>query len=116
MNGISIEQYRACLDYIEAYWPRITRAQPQDEGTLIGLPRPYLCANHDMFTELYYWDSYFIILGLEHTKHEEHVVDITENVLYLMDRFGRVPNGGNTFPLEGVSARSPLAAELPVYA
>jgi alpha,alpha-trehalase len=99
MNGVLIDQYRACLDYIEGYWPRITRAQPRDEGTLIGLPRPYLCANHDMFKELYYWDSYFIILGLEHTPHEEHVVDITENVLYLMDRFGRVPNASRYYHL-----------------
>jgi alpha,alpha-trehalase len=99
MNGVSIEQYRQCLEYIEAYWPRITRAQPQDEGTLIGLPRPYLCANHDMFKELYYWDSYFIILGLEHTAHEEQVIDITENVLYLMDRFGRVPNASRYYHL-----------------
>jgi alpha,alpha-trehalase len=97
MTGVSIDKYRACLDYIESYWPRITRSQPQDEGTLIGLPRPYLCANHDMFKEMYYWDSYFIILGLEHTKFEEHVVDVTENALYLMERFGRIPNGSRYY-------------------
>lgn len=93
MKPVSIEKYRACLEYINDYWPRIAREQFQDEGTLIGLPHPYMCANHDMFKELYYWDSYFIILGLEHTPHEEFIVHITENVLYLMERFGRVPNG-----------------------
>src|ERR1051325_4795651 len=97
MKGVSIEQYRQCLEYIEGYWPRIMRGQPQDEGTLMGLPRPYVCANHDMFKELYYWDSYFIILGLEHTAHEARILDITENVLYLMDRFGRIPNGSRYY-------------------
>lgn len=97
MNGISIEPYRKCLEYIESYWPRITRQQLQDDGTLMGLPRPYVCANHDMFKELYYWDSYFIILGLEHTAHEERILDVTENVLYLMKRFGRVPNGSRFY-------------------
>lgn len=93
----SIEQYRKCLDYIDAYWPRIARRQEQDEGTLIGLPRPYVCANHDMFKELYYWDSYFIMLGLEHTRHEEFVEHITENALYLLRRFGRIPNGSRYY-------------------
>src|SRR3954468_8544724 len=63
----------------------------------MGLPRPYVCANHDMFKELYYWDSYFIILGLEHTQHEERVIDITENCLYLMERFGRIPNASRYY-------------------
>jgi alpha,alpha-trehalase len=97
LDKVSIEPYRQCLAYIDAYWPRITRAQPQDEGTLMGLPRPYICANHDMFKELYYWDSYFIILGLEHTPHEERIVDITENVMYLLNRFGRIPNGSRYY-------------------
>ena len=95
----SIEPYRACLEYIDAYWDRVRREQPNDEGTLIGLPRPYLCANHDMFKELYYWDSYFMILGLEHTRHEEFVVHITENALYLMERFGRIPNASRYYHL-----------------
>src|SRR4051794_9169815 len=99
MTGVSIDQYRACLDYIEAYWPRITRAQPQDEGTLIGLPHPYLCANHDMFKELYYWDSYFIILGLEHQKQEKQVFYTPKNVLFLRDRFGRVPTPSRYYHL-----------------
>ncbi len=99
MKSISIEPYRQCLEYIDAYWSRVVRNQMKDDGTLIGLPYPYMCANHDMFKELYYWDSYFIILGLEHTRHEEHVVHITENVLYLMERFGRVPNASRYYHL-----------------
>lgn len=93
----SIEPYRKCLDYIDAYWTRIQRRQERDEGTLIGLPRPYMCANHDMFKEMYYWDSYFIMLGLEHTAHEEFAEHITENALYLVRRFGRIPNGSRYY-------------------
>lgn len=90
-------EFSACLRYIDEYWSRITVNQPADQGTLIGLPRPFVCANHDMFRELYYWDSYFIILGLEHTRHEHLVVDITENMLYLMQRFGRIPNASRYY-------------------
>jgi len=42
--------------------------------------------------ELYYWDSYFIMLGLEETANDSLIIEITENILHLMKRFGRVPN------------------------
>src|SRR5262245_51865951 len=98
-TAIQESKYDACLDYIEDYWPKITRLQIHDEGTLIGLPKRYICSNHDMFKELYYWDSYFIILGLEGDEDEQLVVEITENVSYLMDRFGRIPNASRYYHL-----------------
>ncbi|HEX3798022.1 MAG TPA: trehalase family glycosidase [Verrucomicrobiae bacterium] len=91
--------YQACLDYIQDYWPRITRLQTADVGTLIGLPFRYICANHDMFKELYYWDSYFIMLGLEETRNDGLVIEITENILFLMSRFGRIPNANRYYHL-----------------
>ncbi|HEY1170258.1 MAG TPA: trehalase family glycosidase [Verrucomicrobiae bacterium] len=96
---IDVRKYGPCLDYIKNYWSRIIRHQIADEGTLIGLPRRYLCTNHDMFKELYYWDSYFMILGLEGSEHDELITDITENVLYLMKRFGRIPNASRYYHL-----------------
>jgi alpha,alpha-trehalase len=97
--GVDVSKFQPCLDYIEGYWSRIIRHQLADEGTLIGLPRRYLCTNHDMFKELYYWDSYFMILGLEDTVHADLITEITENVLYLFKRFGRIPNGSRYYYL-----------------
>src|SRR3978361_31718 len=94
-----VNPYQACLDYILNYWPRITRLQTADAGTLIGLPYHYVCANHDMFQELYYWDSYFIILGLEETRKDGLVIEITDNILFLMNRFGRIPNANRYYHL-----------------
>lgn len=91
--------YQACLNYIQDYWPKITRLQTGDAGTLIGLPFRYICANHDMFKELYYWDSYFIMLGLEETGNDGLVIEITENMLFLMNRFGRIPNANRYYHL-----------------
>jgi hypothetical protein len=34
--------YTPVLSYIAAFWPKIIRSNPADNGTLIGLPRPYL--------------------------------------------------------------------------
>jgi alpha,alpha-trehalase len=90
--------YQPALEYINAYWPRIVRHNPDDQGTLIGLPRPYLVpSDGPMFNEMYYWDSYFIALGVVGTNLESIVVDIVDNMAYLLDRFGFVPNGSRFY-------------------
>ena len=94
--------YDAALAYIAAYWPKIIHSTPQDSGTLIGLPRPYLIpretdANSGMFQEMYYWDSYFISLGVFGTAHEQIIVDIAENFAHLIKRFGLIPNGSRFY-------------------
>jgi alpha,alpha-trehalase len=86
--------YQPVLEYIDAYWDKLIRSTPQDEGTLIGLPKPYLVPSENaIFREMFYWDSYFTTLGLLETSHEHLVVDIVENMAYLYHRFGVIPNG-----------------------
>lgn len=85
---------QAVLNYINSYWPRIMRENTHDRGTLIGLPYPYVVpSDSEMFQEMYYWDSYFIALGLVHTSHRQLVRHMTDNMAYLLDRFGLIPNG-----------------------
>lgn len=83
--------------YLDTFWGLVTRDNNADQGTLIGLPRPYLIPaadpNNPMFQEMYYWDSYFMALGVIHTRHKQRVVDMAENMAYLIHRFGFVPNG-----------------------
>lgn len=80
------------LDYIEAYWPRIVRNVSADEGTLIGLPRPYMAPAEDpIFQEMFYWDSYFTAVGLSGTPREQLVVDTAENMVAMLRRFGMIP-------------------------
>jgi len=86
--------YQPVLDYIEAHWPQITRTNTTDRGTLIGLPYPYIVpADGEMFQEMYYWDSYFISLGLIRSSRSHLVKAMTDNMAYLLERFGVIPNG-----------------------
>lgn len=86
------------LATIEAYWPRLTRRTPTDVQTLIGLPNPYVVPGVGaMFQEMYYWDSFFTALGLVGTARDGLVVDIAENMAYLIERFGMVPNGSRYY-------------------
>lgn len=97
--------YQPILDYIDAYWERITRENKNEHGTLIGLPHPYLIpavrgeGGLSMFQEMYYWDSFFIALGLVGTAHEQRIIDMTENMAYLYERFGVIPNASRYYML-----------------
>lgn len=86
--------YTPALEYISAYWTKLIRHTPEDSGTLIGLPQPYLVPSENpIFREMFYWDSYFIALGLQDTEHEAHIFGMLENMVYCLRRFGVMPNG-----------------------
>ena len=86
--------------HILNHLPLTVRPACKDNGTLIGLPYPYTtpCVN-GMFQELYYWDTYFTNIGLlliGMTEQAKHNID---NMLYLINRFEKMPNGNRTYYL-----------------
>jgi alpha,alpha-trehalase len=90
--------YTPVLDHIAAYWPRLIRSNPKEQGTLIGLPHPYVVPSDGaMFQEMYYWDSFFSALGLAGTPHEEVITGMAENMAALFRRFGLIPNASRYY-------------------
>jgi alpha,alpha-trehalase len=90
--------YAPVLAYIADYWPSIVRRNPREQGTLIGLPRPYLVPSAaGFFQEMYYWDSYFMALGVVDTPHEDVILDMVENLIFLYRRFGVIPNASRYY-------------------
>ena len=90
------------LIYIHDYWSRLERFRPHDEGTLVGLPRPYIVPSSKRgegfsFEEIYYWDSYFIAQAFIGTPKHHLVKDMADDLLYLMRRFEIIPNGGRSY-------------------
>ena len=96
------EDVSKALTYIEGYWLELKRYHPHDEGTLVGLPRPYVVPSSQSgegfdFEEIYYWDSYFMAQAFVGTTQHRLAFDIAEDLLYLMKRFRIIPNGGRTY-------------------
>ncbi len=88
--------------YIAGYWQRLERFHPKDDQSLLGLPNHYLVPaseeGHEFdFNEMYYWDSYFMSLGVMDTQHKELVVGILENLLFTFRRFQTIPNASRTY-------------------
>lgn len=88
--------------YIAEYWKKLERFHPKDDESLLGLPKPYLVPAYEEghefdFNEMYYWDTYFMAVGLLEDKHKELVVGMLDNLLSLQKRLGIIPNASRTY-------------------
>ena len=86
--------------HLTALWPRLTRSPDSLRGrsSLLPLPHPYVVPG-GRFREIYYWDSYFTMLGLVASGRMEHVRDMARNFAFLIRRYGFVPNGNRSYYL-----------------
>lgn len=98
--AVDTERVAAVREFIRTSWDATVRSNPSDSLTLIGLPHPYTvpCAG-DTFQELYYWDTYFTNEGLLLDGRADLARHNTDNMLYLVERFGFMPNGSRTWYL-----------------
>lgn len=81
--------------HIEKLWDELTRTAYEEKGTLLKLPKPYVVPG-GRFNEFFYWDSYFIMLGLQVSGRTEMMENIIENCSYLIQNVGFVPNASRT--------------------
>lgn len=85
-------------EYIQKNLPLSIRRQQEDSESLYALPYPYLIPSvKGMFQEMYYWDTYFANTGLMLRGDMEQARNNIDNLLYMIDRFGFVLNGSNTY-------------------
>ena len=86
--------------FILENWDKTVRTNTVDAGSLIGLPKPYTVpCIEGFFQEMYYWDTYFTNIGLLLSGKVEQAINNTENIAYLIERYGKMPNGSRTFYL-----------------
>ncbi|WP_454733140.1 MULTISPECIES: alpha,alpha-trehalase TreF [Cupriavidus] len=87
-------------DHIDGLWEVLTRhpsAHPP-QGSLLPLPHAYVVPG-GRFAELYYWDSYFTMLGLAASGRHGLLHGMAANFSYLLDTYGVIPNGTRTYYL-----------------
>lgn len=112
---------------IESLWSALTRRPDKVGGTMIPLPYPYIVPG-GRFGEIYYWDSYFTMLGLEVSGKHDMLENMVKNFSFLIDQLGYVPNGNRSYfvgrsqppfyslmvdLLAGIKGRGELARYLP---
>ncbi|MBM3072750.1 alpha,alpha-trehalase [Enterobacter sp. RHBSTW-00994] len=86
--------------HIEGLWPVLTRTTDKADkwDSLLPLPKPYVVPG-GRFREVYYWDSYFTMLGLAESNRWDTVRDMVDNFAYEVDTWGHIPNGNRSYYL-----------------
>ena len=95
-EGYSSDPNKTVEENIETLWGYLTRQPDKEGGSLIPLPYPYIVPG-GRFGEIYYWDSYFTMLGLEVSGRIDMIENMVKNFSYLIDRFGYIPNGNRKY-------------------
>ncbi len=98
-NNVYHTDSSSIRQHISNLWEVLKR--PADEkisGTLIPLPNPYIVPG-GRFREIYYWDSYFTMLGLQVDDENEIIHNMVDNFSYLINTNGFIPNGNRTYYL-----------------
>lgn len=83
--------------HIAATWHALTRPPVAVDGSALAVAHPHVVPG-GRFRELYYWDSYFTMLGLARDRPDmvEAMLDIFTD---LIERHGHIPNGTRTYYL-----------------
>ena len=84
-------------EYINQHILETTRISDGSDLDLVALPKPYTVPSmKDSFQEMYYWDTYFTNKGLILTGNVEQAINNLENFVFLIEKFGYIPNGTRT--------------------
>lgn len=93
-------EHATITSHIDSLWDPLTRttttAPPY--SSLLPLPESYIVPG-GRFREMYYWDSYFSMLGLAESGRHDLIEHMVRNFASLIDSYGHVPNGTRSYYL-----------------
>jgi alpha,alpha-trehalase len=99
-DATAVERHDTLRAHIDALWPLLTRRtlQPAAHDSLLPLPHAYVVPG-GRFREIYYWDSYFTMLGLVESGEHALSRQMLDNFAHLIDTWGHIPNGNRSYYL-----------------
>lgn len=112
----SVDHEESLQTHLINHWDRLVRnpVKESEYSSLVELPHPYVVPG-GRFREMFYWDSYFTIVGLIASQRDELALGMIDNFAYLIDQYGFIPNGNRSYFLS--RSQPPLfAATLLAYA
>ncbi|MBK8699579.1 MAG: alpha,alpha-trehalase TreF [Saprospiraceae bacterium] len=97
-SSFKTEQKTSAEDHIKRLWSFLKRNPDQkiEGSSLIPLPHPYIVPG-GRFNEIYYWDSYFTMLGLKVHGEVQLIQDMIDNFDWMIQNYGYIPNGNRTY-------------------
>ncbi|MGC3979195.1 MAG: alpha,alpha-trehalase TreA [Paludibacteraceae bacterium] len=87
--------------HIKNLWSVLRRnadSAVSEGNSLLALPYPYVVPG-GRFREIYYWDSYFTMLGLKEDGEYDLLENMVKNFAHLVNNYGHIPNGNRSYYL-----------------
>ncbi len=96
-NDITFEQL-PIEQHISSLWQHLIKEPDKSVqySSLIPLYHSYVVPG-GRFREIYYWDSYFTMLGLRLSGRTEMIREMIKNFARQLDQFGHIPNGNRSY-------------------
>lgn len=93
-----MEEFSSLEERLHQQWKVLTKETDEEKegSTLIPLPYSYVVPG-GRFGEIYYWDSYFTLLGLKESGRVDLIEAMVRNFAHLIDVVGHIPNGNRTY-------------------
>lgn len=97
-TGFKTDSTKSAEEHIKGLWNVLTRAADKkiEGSSLLPLPYPYIVPG-GRFNEIYYWDSYFTMLGLKVSGRIDLIESMIDNFAHLIETVGFIPNGNCTY-------------------
>lgn len=93
----SPEEIGDVRSFIKAHMGHTVKECKKDTLGYIALPKPYSVPSMqgNFHQDMYYWDTYFTNIGLLRDSDFGQALNNVDNILFLIDKFGFMPNGSN---------------------
>ncbi|MBK9735902.1 MAG: alpha,alpha-trehalase TreF [Saprospiraceae bacterium] len=97
-SGFKTDSSLNIRQHIDSLWTYLTREADVivPGSSLIPLPYKYVVPG-GRFNEIYYWDSYFTMLGLRVAGRIDLIEAMVANFAFLIHEVGFIPNGNRTY-------------------
>lgn len=82
--------------HIAQLWVELERRNRVNRGSLIALPHQYVVPG-GRFSEQFYWDSYFIMLGLEADGEWGRIEAMMKNYQFMIRKYGFIPTANRSY-------------------
>jgi len=97
-SGFKTDRNKSLHQHIESLWEVLSRKsfQPIAGSSALPLPHSYIVPG-GRFNEIYYWDSYFTMLGLHVSGRTDLIRNMIDNFSFMIREYGFIPNGNRTY-------------------
>ncbi len=86
-------KWKTIIRYVDT-----SRICPNCASSVLPLPKPFVVPG-GRFREMYYWDTYWIMEGLYASEMCDTATMMVENLVWLVENYGFVPNGSRSYYL-----------------